>query len=102
MKLYVVVRDDLSVPQKAVQAGHALAEFLIKNETSWNNGTLVYLRVPNEEHLRKLSDRLDGYGMDYPEDSNVSSIVINHANYMNNKNNCSSHGSYWCYDDNIL
>ena len=65
MKLYVVVRDDLSVPQKAVQAGHALAEFLIKNETSWNNGTLVYLRVPNEEHLRKLSDRLDGYGMDY-------------------------------------
>ena len=65
MKLYVVVRDDLSVPQKAVQAGHALAEFLIENETSWKNGTLVYLRVPNEDHLIRLSDRLGGYGMEH-------------------------------------
>ena len=65
MKLYVVVRDDLSVPQKAVQAGHAVAEFLIKNKTSWNNGTLVYLKVPNEDCLWDLSDKLEDYGMDH-------------------------------------
>jgi hypothetical protein len=65
MKLYVVVRDDLSVPQKAVQAGHAVAEFLINNETSWSNGTLVYLRVPNEAHLHTLLDKLEDYEMEH-------------------------------------
>jgi hypothetical protein len=28
--LYVVVRKDLSVQQQAVQAGHAVAEYLLK------------------------------------------------------------------------
>lgn len=67
MKLYVVVRDDLSVPQKAVQAGHALAEFLLKRKTEWRNGTLVYLKVPNEFCLFDLCDKLDDYGIEYSE-----------------------------------
>lgn len=48
-KLYVLVRKDLSKSQQAVQAGHAVAEFLLNNDDhGWDNGTLVYLGVPDE------------------------------------------------------
>lgn len=44
-KLYVVIKPDLSKSQQAVQAGHAVAEFLKKNpNTMWSNGTLIYLK----------------------------------------------------------
>jgi len=48
----VIVRDDLTVPQKAVQAGHAIAAFMLKHkDTQWDNGTLVYLKVNNKVAL---------------------------------------------------
>lgn len=54
-KLYVVTRKDLSKSQQAVQAGHALAEYLLTTDTSWTNGTLVYLKVDNEDELKSLT-----------------------------------------------
>src|ERR1700677_2941860 len=58
MKLYVIVRRDLSTSQQAVQAGHALAQLLLTHKMGWKNGTLVYLSVKDEATLRKLFDKL--------------------------------------------
>ena len=58
-KLYVVTRRDLPKSYQAVQAGHALAEYLLQTpSTEWNNGTLVYLGVNDEEELAYQRDRL--------------------------------------------
>jgi len=52
-KLYVLVRKDLSKSQQAVQAGHVVAEYLLRGpHTMWDNGTLVYLGVRNENELK--------------------------------------------------
>ena len=54
MKLYVLVRKDLTKSQQAVQAGHAVAEWLLRSPESskWENSTLVYLGVKNKKHLQ--------------------------------------------------
>ena len=57
-KLYVLVRKDLQRSQQAVQAGHALAEYLLSGYNDWNNGTLVYLSVKNEESLVDWTKKL--------------------------------------------
>ena len=59
MKLYILVRRDLTPSQQAVQAGHALAAFLLKNPNcEWKNETLIYLGVKNEESLEKWKFKL--------------------------------------------
>lgn len=58
LKMYVVVRSDMSKAQQAVQGGHALAELLLKKRVSWKNGTLIYLSVSNEKKLRKLMKKV--------------------------------------------
>jgi hypothetical protein len=60
MKLFVITRKDLSNSQQAVQAGHAVAEFLLRGpKTNWSNGTLVYLGVENKKELDRLQFKLD-------------------------------------------
>ena len=59
-KLYVLVRKDLDKNQQAVQAGHALAEYLMRvHNHNWTNGTLIYLGVDNEKDLNTWGEILD-------------------------------------------
>jgi len=61
-KLYVITRTDLATSQQAVQAGHAVAEYVLEHEDSWDekwdNGTLVYLGIKNEDELKSLTKAL--------------------------------------------
>lgn len=51
-----------------MQAGHALAEFLLENpKTNWTNGTLVYLGVKNQIQLENWIHKLTCNGVDYSE-----------------------------------
>ena len=64
MKLYVLIRKDLSTSQQAVQAGHAVAQYLLEHN-DWKNETLVYLGVKDEDHLKKWLYMLDKEKIDY-------------------------------------
>lgn len=67
-KLYVIVRKDLSISQRAVQAGHAVAEFLLHGPFSrWNNGTLIYLGVKGLIQLENLKQRFEKENIPYIE-----------------------------------
>lgn len=63
-RLYVIVRKDLSESYRAVQAGHAVAEWLL-HDRSWNNETLIYLGVEDENDLLRWADRLDFKNIKY-------------------------------------
>jgi hypothetical protein len=60
----VLVRKDLPESYRAVQAGHAVAEWLL-HDRSWNNETLIYLGVTNEFSLYRWADRLDRKGINW-------------------------------------
>lgn len=57
-KLYIIVRKDLTPSQTAVQAGHAVAEYLLDDPQTWRNETLIYLGVKNLYHLEKWMNKL--------------------------------------------
>ena len=66
VKLYVLVRKDLgSMAYSAVQAGHAVAEYLLRygQLNEWQNGTLVYLGINNEEELTFWGEKLTWKGI---------------------------------------
>lgn len=61
-KLYLVTREDLSPAQQAVQAAHALTEYLIQHRegaSSWysSSNTIALLSVPTEESLSILAHK---------------------------------------------
>lgn len=63
-KLYILIRKDLSNSYRTVQAGHAVAEWMLQHsqlpETQeWGNGTLIYLDVEDEKELELWTQRLD-------------------------------------------
>ena len=48
MKMFVLVRNDLSKSQQGVQGGHALAQFALDHPhdfKEWGNQTIVYLKT---------------------------------------------------------
>ena len=64
MKLYVLLRKDLSYSQQAVQGGHAVAEFLLKSSSKWKNTTLIYLGVKGENQLKNWIKKLSRQNID--------------------------------------
>jgi len=68
-KLYVIVRKDLSTSQQAVQAGHAVAAFLLHGQffRRWENETLIYLGVKGLTQLTNLKRKLDFNDISYVE-----------------------------------
>jgi len=60
-KMYVLVLETLSHSQRAVQAGHALAQYLLlKPKPKWSNGILILLKIKNEQELSDWHKRLGG------------------------------------------
>jgi len=91
MKLFVLTRKDLSPEQRAVQSGHALAEFLLQHKTNWKNGTLIYLGVENEEELKRWMFKLDKRNIKYsffrePDIKNeITSLATDHQSRIFSK-----------------
>lgn len=66
-KLYLVTRQDLPHGQQAIQACHAMTEFLVehaKRGAAWHaeSNTLALLSVPNEEVLLRLASKASRRG----------------------------------------
>ena len=68
MKLFVIVRKDLNPSQMAVQAGHAVAEYLLHSHFSrWKNKTLIYLGVKDLRKLEHLKYKFERDSIEYSE-----------------------------------
>jgi hypothetical protein len=67
-KLYVIVRKDLTTSQTAVQAGHAVAGYLLHSRLSrWQNNTLIYLGVKGLPQLENLKRKFERNEIAYTE-----------------------------------
>ena len=66
-KMYVLLRKDLDPIYASVQAGHAVAEFCLKNSNhhKWNNDFLIYLAVKNEDKLSSWAYKLKSNKISY-------------------------------------
>lgn len=67
-KMYILVRQDLDKIYKLVQGGHGLAQFALEQPElfrEWNNQTIVYLDVCNEESFNYHEFMLDKNNIKY-------------------------------------
>ena len=62
-RLYVLIRTDLPPAYQGVQAGHAVAEFVLRHPSTWRNKTLIYLGVRDDKVLRAWGERLTRLGI---------------------------------------
>ena len=66
LKMYVLVRRDLSETYRNVQAVHAVAQYSLEGDQElyrrWGNSTLVHLAVGNLGSLRRWADTLEEKG----------------------------------------
>jgi hypothetical protein len=64
-----VVRKDLTTSQQAVQAGHAVAEYMLHGLSfrRWNNETLIYLGVKGLIQLENLKMKLQENNIPFVE-----------------------------------
>lgn len=80
------MRKDLTTSQQAVQAGHAVAAFLLHGHffRRWENETLIYLGVKGLTQLENLKRKLDINNIPYTEfrepdiENQVTAIATNH------------------------
>ncbi len=67
-KLFVLSRKDLGLPYQAVQSGHAVAQWLLDNPVNeWQNNTLVYVSVPDEQRLEMWCNKLNSHCYTFSE-----------------------------------
>lgn len=67
MKMYCLIRKDLAKNYQGVQGGHAIAQYFIEHglHDTWDNGTMIFLGVDNEEHLKEWSEHLNDEGINH-------------------------------------
>lgn len=64
-KMYCIIRKDMGSSYRACQGGHAIAQYFIDHgmHDAWDNGTMIYLRAHDEDHLLEIKDNLSKDGI---------------------------------------
>jgi hypothetical protein len=63
--VYVLIREDISLEQKLVQASHAALEAGFRFEQPEQTASLIMLSVPDREALEAAARRLTRYGIEH-------------------------------------
>ena len=64
-RLYVLVRQDLDPAYQSVQAGHAVAQFMLDHPGKWQNEYLIYLHIKDLEALMKWEWKIQERDLSY-------------------------------------